>query len=83
MVKNISAADRVIRILIAAVLVFLVATPALSGVPGYIALGIAAYLFLTAILGSCIIYKALEIDTHLHGASYHSGQDPFDGRGDT
>jgi hypothetical protein len=80
MMKNVSTADRVVRIVVAATLCFLAATPALSGWPAYIALGFAAYLLLTAIFGSCIIYRALDVDSRDHGATYHSGEDPFDGR---
>jgi hypothetical protein len=43
---------------------------------------IAAYLALSALLGFCVFYKMLDVDScHDHGGTYHSGEDPFDGRG--
>ena len=39
----------------------------------------AAYFLLSALLGSCIIYRVLDVDSHVHGGTYHSGEDPFDG----
>lgn len=80
MVKNIGNADRVARICIGALLAFLAFTPS---VEGWLEIGfyvIAAYLVLTAIIDRCLIYKVLDIDTHDHGGTYHSGEDPFDGR---
>jgi hypothetical protein len=43
---------------------------------------IAGYLALSALLGFCVFYKMLDVDScHDHGGTYHSGEDPFDGRG--
>jgi len=80
MMKNVGVADRIIRLAVAAVLVFLAATPAVNGWVAYVFLGGAAYLLLTAIIGHCLIYRALDVDSHVHGGTYHSGEDPFDGR---
>ena len=79
MVKNVGTADRIVRLVVAGTLIFLSATPAVNGWPAYVCLGLSAYLVLSAILGSCIFFKALDIDSHTHG-TYHSGEDPFDGR---
>jgi hypothetical protein len=81
MVKNIGTADRIIRIVVAATLVFLAATPAVNGWLAYVFIGAAAYLAISAIIGFCVIYKSLDVDSHVHGGTYHSGEDPFDGRG--
>ena len=78
--KNVGTADRVVRLVIGGTLVFLAATPALSGTAAYVSLAVAAYLIITAVLGSCLIFKMLDVDSHNKG-SYHSGEDPFDGRG--
>jgi len=78
--KNVGVADRVVRLVVAGTLIFLSSTPAINGTAAYICLGLAAYLLITAILGSCLIFKALDIDSHNQG-TYHSGEDPFDGRG--
>ena len=80
MIKNVGTADRIIRLGVAALLAFLAATPAVNGWLAYVFLGIGAYLVLTAIIGQCLIYRALDVDSHVHGGTYHSGEDPFDGR---
>jgi hypothetical protein len=89
MVKNIGKIDRVARILLACFLIFLAWAPGvvLSATASvdywldvllYVA---GAYLFLSAILGMCLIYRILDVDSHVHGGTYHSGEDVFDGRG--
>lgn len=80
MVKNVGVADRVARIVVALVLVFLTATPAVNGTVAYICLAVAAYLLITALAARCLIYKALDVNSCDHGGTYHSGEDPFDGR---
>lgn len=88
MVKNVGNIDRVARVLLACFLLFLASAPGvvLSADPKvdywltmvlYVA---AAYFVLSAILGSCVIYRLLDVDSHVHGGTYHSGEDPFDGR---
>jgi hypothetical protein len=81
MVNNVGKVDRVFRLFTAAVLAFLAATPSVNGWMAYAFIGLAAYLALTAIVGFCLIFKVLDIDSHVHGGTYHSGEDPFDGRG--
>jgi hypothetical protein len=80
MVKNIGTADRVARLCIAALLAFLAATTSLQGWGETVAYVVAAYLALTAIAGRCLIYRALDVNSCDHGGTYHSGEDPFDGR---
>jgi DUF2892 family protein len=81
MVKNVGTADRVARIVIAGVLGFLTATPAINGWVAYVCLAIAAYLVITAIIGHCVIYDTLDVNSRDHGGTYHSGEDVYDGRG--
>jgi len=82
MVKNVGAVDRVARLCFAGLLAFLALTTAVEGWGEIIAYVVAAYLALTAILGSCIIYRMLDVDSCKdHGNAYHSGEDVFDGRG--
>jgi hypothetical protein len=82
MVKNVGSADRVIRLVVAAGLAFLAFTPAVNGTAAIIVYSIAGYLAASALLAFCIFYKMLDVDTcHDHGGTYHSGEDPFDGRG--
>ena len=81
MVKNVGTADRVARLCIAALLAFLALTTSVEGVGEIISYIVAAYLVITAIIGSCLIYKVLDVNSCDHGGTYHSGEDPYDGRG--
>lgn len=89
MVKNVGKVDRVARTLVGLFFIFLGWAPnvILSADPTMderlsIVLYVAgAYLLLSALLGSCLIYKILDVDSHVHGGTYHSGEDVFDGRG--
>ena len=88
MVKNVGNIDRVARALLACFLLFLAAMPGVvlsadSTVDYWLTMVLyvgAAYFLLSAILGTCIIYRILDVDSHVHGGTYHSGEDPFDGR---
>lgn len=81
MKKNIGNADRVARVCIGALLAFLAFTPSVDGGLAIAFYALAAYLVLTAIIDFCLIYRLLDIDTHDHGGTYHSGEDVYDGRG--
>jgi hypothetical protein len=81
MVANLSAGDRVARLVVAAALIFMAWDKVLGGWVGYLAYGVGAYLLVTAVLGFCLIYKALDFNSKEQGGTYHSGDDPFDGRG--
>lgn len=81
MMKNLSAGDRVARLVVAAALAFLAYDGIIGGVVGYIGYAIAAYLLLSALLGHCIFYKMLDFNSKEQGGTYHAGEDPFDGRG--
>ena len=89
MVKNVGKVDRVARIAAAAFLFFLAVAPGvvLSADPKVdywltmLMYAVGAYFLISALLGFCVIYKSLDVDSHVHGGSYHSGEDPFDGRG--
>ncbi|WP_187107740.1 YgaP family membrane protein [Sphingomonas xanthus] len=80
MMKNIGTADRVVRLSVAALLAFLAMTTSVQGTAEIISYVVAAYLALTAIVGQCLIYRALDVNSKDHGGTYHSGEDPFDGR---
>jgi membrane protease YdiL (CAAX protease family) len=89
MVKNVGNVDRVARTLAACFLFFLAVAPGVvlsadSTVDYWLTMAlyvVGAYLLLSAILGFCVIYKSLDVDSHVHGGTYHSGEDPYDGRG--
>ncbi len=81
MVKNVGTADRVARICVAALLAFLAATTSVQGWGEIVCYVAAAYLALTAIFGTCLIYRVLDISSTVHAGTYHSGEDVYDGRG--
>lgn len=81
MVRNVGTADRIVRLCAAALLAFAGVTTQVSGWVEIVCYAAAAYLVLSAIIGHCLIYRLLEIDSHEHGGTYHSGEDVFDGRG--
>jgi hypothetical protein len=81
MVKNVGTADRIARICVAALLAFLALTTSVEGWGEIVCYIAAAYLALTAIIGTCWIYRALDINSKLHAGTYHSGEDVYDGRG--
>jgi membrane protease YdiL (CAAX protease family) len=89
MVKNVGKIDRVARALLACFLMFLAWAPGVvlsadSTVDYWLTIGLyvaGAYFLLTALLGSCLIYRVLDVDSHVHGGTYHSGEDVYDGRG--
>lgn len=88
MVKNVGRIDRVARALLACFLLFLASAPGVvlsadSNVDYWLTMLLyvaAAYFLISAILGTCLIYRILDVDSHVHGGTYHSGEDPFDGR---
>ncbi|HUW69718.1 MAG TPA: DUF2892 domain-containing protein [bacterium] len=64
MPKNMGTVDRVIRIVLAIVVVVLFTAGQLSGVAAII-LGILAVVFvLTSVVGTCPLYLPFKIDTH-------------------
>jgi hypothetical protein len=71
--KTVGKVDRVTRIVVAAALTFLTATPAVNGAVAYGFLAVAAYLVVTAITGHCLIYRMIGIESDTHGGEYHSG----------
>ena len=89
MLKNVGTVDRVARICAGLFLIFLAWAPSviLSADPSvdrwlkillYVGGG---YFLLSAALGTCLVYRVLDVDSHVHGGTYHSGEDVFDGRG--
>ena len=88
MVKNVGNIDRVARVLLALFLLFLAVAPGVvlsadGNVDYWLTVVLyvgAGYFLLSALLGTCLIYRMLDVDSHVHGGTYHSGEDPFDGR---
>jgi hypothetical protein len=63
MKQNVGTVDRLIRGILAAIIVVLYFTNAITGVWATVLLVIAAFLLLTAIVGYCLIYGLLGIHT--------------------
>jgi hypothetical protein len=63
MKQNVGTVDRLIRGILAAIIVVLYFTNAITGVWATVLLVIAAFLLLTAIFGYCLIYGLLGIHT--------------------
>lgn len=63
MKKNMGLADRIIRILIAAVVVILYATNVISGTFGIILLVLAGIFVLTSFIGFCPLYLPFRISS--------------------
>lgn len=63
MKKNMGIVDKVIRILIAAVVVALFFADVISGVPAIILLALSGIFILTSLIGSCPLYLPFGINT--------------------
>ena len=63
MKKNMGNADRVIRILAAAVIAVLYFTGNISGTLAYVLLGVGAIFLLTSLVGSCPLYSVFGMNT--------------------
>ncbi|HSQ43968.1 MAG TPA: DUF2892 domain-containing protein [Ginsengibacter sp.] len=63
MKKNIGNADRIIRLLLAALVGFLYFTNVISGTPGIILLIVGIVLLLTSVVGTCPLYSLFGFNT--------------------
>lgn len=63
MTKNMGSADRIIRLLLAAVAVFLYFNGTLTGTMGIVALVVAAVFTLTSIVSFCPLYRLVGLST--------------------
>ncbi|MBP6810273.1 MAG: DUF2892 domain-containing protein [Saprospiraceae bacterium] len=63
MTKNMGTADRVIRLIIAAIAVFLYSNGTLTGTWGIVAIVVAIIFALTSMVGFCPLYKVVGISS--------------------
>jgi hypothetical protein len=63
MKKNIGSADKIIRLIIAAVVTILFFTNIISGTFGFILLGLAGIFVLTSFIGFCPLYTLIGINS--------------------
>jgi len=75
MTKNVGAADRVVRIVVALGIAALVYLGTIHDVAAIVACLIAAYLLLTGLFARCLVYKFGDIDTSIQEQPYSSTDD--------
>jgi hypothetical protein len=74
--KNLGAADRIVRILLGIALVAAIYLQLLPpGIANIIAGVIGAYLLISGLLGRCIFYKMVDIDTSIQEQPYSTTDD--------
>ena len=73
--KNIGAADRVVRGVVAVALAILALYAGLSQVATIVVWVLAAYLLLSALLGRCLFYRLIDVDTSIQEQPYSSTDD--------
>ena len=73
--RNVGPEDRVVRIVVALGLAVVIYVTGLNGI-GAIAAGVAAaYLLITGLLGRCVVYKLIGVDTSVQEQPYSSTDD--------
>lgn len=63
MKKNVGSIDKAIRFIIALVMVLLYALDIVTGVWGYVALGVAAIMVITSLISFCGLYALIGVNT--------------------
>lgn len=63
MKKNMGNIDRVVRLIIAAIVAVLFFTNVISGTLGYVLLGLAGIFFLTSLISFCPLYTLVGMNT--------------------
>ncbi len=63
MKKNVGSIDKAIRFIIALVMILLFALDIVTGVWGYVALGIAAVMVITSLFSFCGLYALFGVNT--------------------
>ena len=63
MKNNMGNTDRIIRVLVAAVIAVLFINNSITGILAYVLLGVGAIFLLTSLVGSCPLYSILNINT--------------------
>jgi hypothetical protein len=64
MKKNVGSVDKIIRLLLAAILIILFVFNVVSGILGYILLAVAAVFIITSLLGYCPLWDIFGISTN-------------------
>jgi hypothetical protein len=64
MIRNMSNLDRIIRVLLAALLAYLYFSGLVSGLPGIVAVVFVAIFIFTSMLGFCPLYAPFKFSTY-------------------
>jgi len=75
MTRNVGPEDRVVRIVVAIGLAILIFVGVLEGTAAMVAGVVAAILLVTGLLGTCLLYKLVGIDTAVHEQPYGTTDD--------
>lgn len=75
MTRNVGPEDRVVRLVIAAGLALLIFVGAIEGTGAIVAGVVAAILAVTGLLGMCLLYKLVGLDTSIQEQSYGTTDD--------
>jgi hypothetical protein len=78
MTKNIGPEDRVVRIVVGIVLAVLIYMKVIDGTAAIVSGILAAYLVLTGLLRSCLIYNMLGVDTSVQEQAYTKPDERID-----
>ncbi|MGC4038576.1 MAG: DUF2892 domain-containing protein [Chitinophagaceae bacterium] len=63
MKKNMGTADRIIRTIVALVIVFLFIQKQITGIVGYVLIAFAAVFLVTSLFGTCPLYSLFGLST--------------------
>ena len=75
MARNVGPEDRVVRIVVALGLAVVIYVVGLDGIGAILAGVLAAYLLITGVLGRCVVYKLIGVDTSVQEQPYSSTDD--------
>jgi divalent metal cation (Fe/Co/Zn/Cd) transporter len=73
--KNLGREDRTVRIVVAIGLAVLIYLGLLPGIAAIVAGVVAAYLLISGLLGRCVLYKLVDIDTSIQEQPYSTTDD--------
>lgn len=75
MVRNVGPEDRVVRIVVAIGLAALIYFTSMTGITAILVGIVAAVLLITGLMGRCMLYKMLGVDTSVQEQSYSTTDD--------
>jgi hypothetical protein len=73
--RNVGPEDRVVRVVVALGLAVVIYVTGLDGIGAIVAGIVAVYLLITGLLGRCVLYKLIGVDTSVQEQPYSSTDD--------